>query len=395
MNFTWFTSREEKQPKIEKRQSPRAFLTVAVTLEVGDTIIQAAECANISETGMLIYTKHEFAMETQGVVTLTKRCGERRYSFSAGFLVVRSEMTKRHGHAIGVQFTRLFEEDEKNLHIIVDYHLGLMVKERIVINPDNLDGLVFKVAETDDELEQAFRVVHDSYVAEKYMQPDPCGIRLSLYHAMPYTTTFIGVRNGEVLVATSLFMDSPLGLPMDSLYKRELDELRSKYRLIAEIGAFAVRPGQKNRDTNVALHLQKLVFKYTLERLRIDDIVVTINPKHRLFYKHILHMDQFGEEKTYERVNNNPAIALRLNIRTTREVFNKEYFGLPDNKNLYNFFFNIDSEAIICPHDEKPIVVWDKGRLKRFFTEKTSIFDAAPKEKLDMVLGNYPDMKHE
>jgi len=389
MHFNWFTTQQPSDTPEEKRRAPRAFLTVAVTQEVGEQIIQAAECANISESGMMIFTEHELPVETQGVVTLTKRCGERRYSFSAGFIVVRTEETRKRGRALGVSYTRLYPEDERNLHIIVDYQLGLMVKQRIVVDPQKLEGIVFKIAKTEEELEKAFRVVHDSYVAEKYMQPDPSGMRLSLYHAMPYTTTFIGERAGEVEIATSLFMDSPIGLPMDLLYKTELDDIRRQYRLIAEIGAFAVRPGQKNRDTNVALHLQKLVCHYAMERLRIDDIVVTINPRHRLFYKHIIHMDQIGEEKVYERVNHNPAIALRLNMRTLQERLKKHYFGLPGEKNLHDFFFETESDAIEPVHDEKPVIVWDRERLDRFFREKTAIFDSTPPQALAVVLGNY------
>ena len=49
--------------------------------------------------------------------------------------------------------------------------------------------LVLKIAETRDELEQCYSLLHDAYVGEGFMKPAPSGLRATLYHALPTTTT--------------------------------------------------------------------------------------------------------------------------------------------------------------------------------------------------------------
>lgn len=49
----------------------------------------------------------------------------------------------------------------------------------------------FKYAETREELEEAYRITHDAYVESGYMNPNPSGIRVSLFNALPHTLTII------------------------------------------------------------------------------------------------------------------------------------------------------------------------------------------------------------
>ncbi|WP_457326266.1 N-acyl amino acid synthase FeeM domain-containing protein, partial [Roseateles sp. P5_E11] len=49
--------------------------------------------------------------------------------------------------------------------------------------------LELKVAETREELEDCFRILHDAYVASGFMKPSPSGLRVTMYHALPTTTT--------------------------------------------------------------------------------------------------------------------------------------------------------------------------------------------------------------
>ena len=54
-------------------------------------------------------------------------------------------------------------------------------------NPDR--KLVLKIADTREELEACFALLHDAYVSSGFMKPDPSGLRVTLYHALPTTTT--------------------------------------------------------------------------------------------------------------------------------------------------------------------------------------------------------------
>jgi hypothetical protein len=56
-------------------------------------------------------------------------------------------------------------------------------------NPAPDERLVLKIADTKEELEACFTLLHDAYVGSGFMTPDPSGMRVTIYHALPTTTT--------------------------------------------------------------------------------------------------------------------------------------------------------------------------------------------------------------
>ncbi|MCB0350866.1 MAG: hypothetical protein KDD38_06765, partial [Bdellovibrionales bacterium] len=62
-----------------------------------------------------------------------------------------------------------------------------LMRSMIHIEYNLSSDYTFKIAETKEELEQAFRILHDAYVEMKFMNPDPSGLRVTLYHAIPHT----------------------------------------------------------------------------------------------------------------------------------------------------------------------------------------------------------------
>ena len=86
-------------------------------------------------------------------------------------------------------------------------------------------GLAFKIASTRDDLEACFRLLHDAYVNEGFMKPDPSGLRATLYHALPTTTTLCATLNGEVIGTLSLIRESPMGFPLQAIF--DLTEVRA------------------------------------------------------------------------------------------------------------------------------------------------------------------------
>ena len=98
-----------------------------------------------------------------------------------------------------------------------------IIRRKIKIKEEDIQGIVFKIAETTNELEQAFGLLHEVYVQEGYTNCHHSRMRLSKYNFHPETTVFIGKKGNKVIITCTLFPDSTfLGLPMDSLYKTEI-----------------------------------------------------------------------------------------------------------------------------------------------------------------------------
>jgi len=66
-------------------------------------------------------------------------------------------------------------------------------------DPEPDTRLVLKIAETKEELEACFQLLHDAYVGSGFMKPDPSGLRVTIYHALPTTTTLCAKFDGEVV----------------------------------------------------------------------------------------------------------------------------------------------------------------------------------------------------
>lgn len=65
-------------------------------------------------------------------------------------------------------------------------HLGKATScKRESCNPE------FELARSRQELERAYILTHEEYVRLGYMSPHPSGMRVSIYHALPTTRTFV------------------------------------------------------------------------------------------------------------------------------------------------------------------------------------------------------------
>ena len=85
--------------------------------------------------------------------------------------------------------------------------------------------LVLKIAETKEELEACFKLLHDAYVSSGFMKPDPSGMRVTIYHALPTTTTLCAKFDGEVVGTMSLIRESLFGFPLQAIFDLTLVRL--------------------------------------------------------------------------------------------------------------------------------------------------------------------------
>jgi hypothetical protein len=260
-----------------------------------------------------------------------------------------------------------------------------LFRKKIKVNEEGINHIRFKIAETKEELEAAYHLNYEIYVKNGYMQPSSTGLRFSLFNAMPYTQTFIGAENTETVMAITLFPDSPLGLPMDSLYKQEVDKLRQDGRYVAEIGGLI----SKVNNQNLFLHLLKSLYLYADKYLQVDDLVATVHPKHSNFHEIILCFERFGAVKSYSYVNDNPAVALRLDLHKFKEYYWNNYPREPLEKDLYHFFFVKNSSTICLPEKNKPVHVWNSGLFQYFFNEKTNFYQTSDQRTKELIQKYY------
>ena len=164
-----------------------------------------------------------------------------------------------------------------------------------------------------------WRLVHEECRAKGYARDDETGLRYSEHDALPGTGTFL-IRKGETPIGTiSVFPDSPLGLPADELYREEIAGLRAQGRTVAEIGRLAVAAHYAG-DRKMVLNMIDVSHIYARSVLKADDVVITVNPAHRVFYERRMLFDALGGEKRFDSVCGALAVLLRMDLARQREM---------------------------------------------------------------------------
>ncbi len=153
-------------------------------------------------------------------------------------------------------------------------------------NPAPSSRLQLKIAETKEELEACFAVLHDAYVDSGFMKPDPSGMRVTIYHALPTTTTLCAKYDGEVVGTISLIRESALGVPLQKIF--DLNSVREKEGLIAEVSALAVHRRFRKTGGSILFPLMKFMYEYCTTFFDTRHLVIAVNPSHIEMYELLL-----------------------------------------------------------------------------------------------------------
>ena len=256
---------------------------------------------------------------------------------------------------------------------------------------DEIERPNIKFAETRDEMAQSFALVYEQYLASGYIsEPLPSKMHLSVYNFLPETCIFIFRTYLTVIsTLTQIFDSERFGLPMDALYRPELDALRARGRTITELSALATP--RETRWCNLMIFLSKTMFEYS--RLKnVTDICIMVNPKHVSFYKTMFLFDDFGPERFYEGVGA-PAVALRINMDNIEENVQEQYKNFEVDDNLHTFFYKVNStlQELLDGklfHDKRhPMDVEDA---QFFFNARQDVFDNLSLRQKEYLQSLYP-----
>ena len=239
------------------------------------------------------------------------------------------------------------------------------------------DKLVLKVAETKEELEDCFSLLHDAYVRVGFMKPDPSGMRATIYHALPTTTTLLAKYNGKIVGTISLIRDSPLGFPMQKIFN--IEKIRKAGGNIAEVSALAIERRFQATGGIILFPLMKFMYEYSTKFFDTRHLVIAVNPRHIGFYESILFFKRLKQNPVehYDFVNGAPAVGAHLDLQSAPENMKRHYDNKEPAKNLYNYFIHLRMPNIIFPDKRfyttnDPVMTPEL--LDYFFNKRTQVF---------------------
>lgn len=176
----------------------------------------------------------------------------------------------------------------------------------------------YRAAKDLTEVVRAWRSVYGCYLRIGLISENPHGIHLVPQALNPTALVVIGLPDSddEADVATiSAYADFGDGLPLDAVYRTELDRLRRSGRAPYEVGLFADRRGDSNcRTLDTKLALMRWVYYYGFYS-GLTDLVIGVHPHHAKFYERIIGLRPFGAETTCPYVNDAPVVGLKLDLK--------------------------------------------------------------------------------
>lgn len=254
-----------------------------------------------------------------------------------------------------------------------------LMRRLVQCDPAPDPSLVVKIAETREELEACFGLLHDAYVGSGFMQPHPSGLRVTPWHALPTTTTICAVVGGEVVGTLSMVREGVFGLPLQSAF--DLSRVRALPGQLAEISALAVRRDYRRTGGAVLFPLMKFMYEYCTRYFDTRHLVIAVNPDKIEMYESVLLFERLDARvvESYAFANGAAAVGATLDLQHAPRAYERVYGRRRRRKNLHHYF-----TRLTLPHLQLPLrpyfttndPVMTPALLDEFFNHRTQAFAA-------------------
>ena len=180
--------------------------------------------------------------------------------------------------------------------------------DRAVGQRMTIDNVTYKVAECREGREAAFRLLYEAYNRAGLMEANEYEMRVTPYHLLATTDVFVAIHQGEVICTLSLIGDGDLGIPMESIYAKEVSQLRDQQICFGEVSCLADRREYVADFLPVFVNLSALVIQHARHN-NMDQLLIVVHPRHERFYGRLLGFERIGNERSYPSVCDKPAVA--------------------------------------------------------------------------------------
>lgn len=272
-----------------------------------------------------------------------------------------------------------------------------LLRRMVDCDPSPDSRLQLDIASTQTDLEACFALLHDAYVGSGFMKPDPSGLRVTPYHALPTTTTLCARFDGQVVGTLSIIREGVFGFPMQTAF--DLSEVRTLPGRIAEISALAVHPNFRSTGGKILFPLMKFMYEYCTRYFDVRHLVIAVNPKHIDMYEALLLFRRLATQEisSYDFVNGAPAIGATLDLQGAPAQFRAAYAGRTPRKDLYHYFTEVALPNIRFPARRYHVTndpVMSPELLAHFFNGRTQVFGALDDRQRALLRAVYPEVAY-
>lgn len=199
-----------------------------------------------------------------------------------------------------------------------------------------------KLVETREELEEALRLVYRKYNIAGFQKKNSSGMRINFHNLLPTSYTLIHRNNSRVEGTLTVVREYQGRLPSSELFAKEIEQVRHSNSLLCELSGLAINTSTFRSSKTTLLSLFKAAFILGFDLLGCTDFCMMINPSHCNFYRNEMQFERIGPVRYYGKVNDAPAILLKMDLLTCEQLFLEkkprlhDYFFLRERKTVRN-----------------------------------------------------------
>lgn len=218
-------------------------------------------------------------------------------------------------------------------------------RRRVKLQSSPPAGVIFKQADTPEELTQVCKLLYDSYTQVGYMKEDDTGYRFTPYYILPSSYTLIAKQGDTVIATTTVIVKSQEELPVEQIFS--LDHIAKWDRRIAEASSLTVHPDYRSQEGSLIHALLKYMFQVAREDLGIHDLVMACTPKHMDFYEALLLFRRLSHEviDAFDYVNGTTATGAFLNFTEMHADYQRVYGDTPEERNLFKYYMEYEFDS--------------------------------------------------
>ena len=269
-----------------------------------------------------------------------------------------------------------------------------IMRKNVRVDPNwPSSSLVIKIAETEEELASAYKLLHDSYVKSGFMDPDPSGMRVLPQHILPQTTTIVAKWDSKVIGTLSLIRDNPFGLPLEKIFN--VDEHRKHGKRLAEVSSLAMDPNYRGQINIALFPLFRFVYQYARNSFGIHEFIIAVNPSMVDLYLGFMCFEKLNvKSKSYDFVKGATAVGLYLNFEIVDEIWKKNFNHRPISSNLHHYWSTLPTD----PKNQMPKRDYHSASdpiltpllLSQFFLEKAQLSKKLSIKEIQFLMEVYP-----
>ena len=206
--------------------------------------------------------------------------------------------------------------------------------------------MLYKVANSLDEVFEAWCIVYKQYLAASLISNNPFSIFTFPEYISSNSAVIVGKKMGHSVCTISGVLDSEKGLPLDRYYKPELDKLREENKNLIEIGLLA--DIRKRSSISTIVELMSGIARFGVYSDHVD-YVIGVHPRRASFFNKIFGCRVIGDIKEYNKLNIAPVVLMFCSYKDMETVSLRANSEINSDPKDYKFHerYKFDSQNFV------------------------------------------------